>query len=209
MTLDEYKFNVIIDDKLFDGYLRILDTPIVKFNRTVIAYLELKDVFDIKSGCKKITIIWPKDVYPYVLNPSNVIFELDDQIILQYGITAEPNNYTTEHIIAVDTQINILKVYIFDDTLCQTSKTVIGNIGDITECNTFSFKISRSFNEYTTTESNVFNFNFSRSMNEYSTTECNCINYSFPRSFNENITTECRSFNFNFPRGMDYSILLE
>ena len=117
MTLDEYKFNVIIDDKLFDGYLRILDTPIVKFNRTVIAYLELKDVFDIQSGCKKITIIWPKDVYPYVLNPSNVIFELDDQIILQYGITAEPNNYTTEHIIAVDTQINILKVYIFDDTL--------------------------------------------------------------------------------------------
>ena len=209
MTIDEYKYTVLVDGQSFVGYLKVPQTQMTIFGRKVLAYIELSNLLHLEAGVKKVTIEWPTQVFPHVLNPSNIVFKLDDEYILQHGIIADIYNRKTEHIIAIGNQITNLHVYVFNDSLCQTEKTAYGCMGDIKECNTYTLNFPRSYNEYATTECNTYTIIFPRSCSEYPTTECNTYTITFPLSFNTYPTTECNSFTVNFPRSFDYSISLE
>ena len=207
--IEEHKYTVTIDNLTFTGFLKVPEQPMSVFNRNVLAYIELENIQNVTSGTKKLTIVWPKNVYPYVINPSNVVFEIDDELIFQHGIKADPYSYTTEHVISLPESFMRLRVYIFEDRLCNSTKTIIGQISDVKECNSFNMYFARSHNEYVTTECNSFSMYFQRSFNEYVTTGCNTFNMYFARSLNEYVTTECNAFNMYFARSFDFSISLE
>jgi len=160
-------YTVYIDDQKFTGYLRRPEKEIYKYKRKVVAYLIVSDVQGIKAGTKKVVIKWPKEVFPYVINASNVLFEVDNEIVFQHGVVADPLTYQTEHVISVRSSFNSLKVYVFDkeEEIEVSQKTVIGYLGTIREFYTAIFHFPKQIT------SNIGLFDTAT------------LTYCFPRSF--------------------------
>jgi len=164
MTLDEYVYTVYIDNKKFTGYLRIPETILTKFGRQIIAYLELENVSGIEPGTKKVVIRWPKSVFPYVLNASNVIFEIDGRLVFQHNVSTNSETYTTEHAVSIDSEFKCLRVYIGSEEQ-DTTKTVIGYLNGIREFFTYLFQFPKSIrNNVGVFDTTTFDFEFSKPM---------------------------------------------
>lgn len=166
IPIDEYYYTVYIDDKQFEGWLEIPSEPLTLFGRNVLAYIVVRNVSGVKPGVKRVIIQWPKRLFLHVLNPSNILFEIDGRILIHHGVVAHIQNYTTEHAIAIDSQFTSLKIYIFqNEEMVQSNRTVIGYLHGIREILTMTFRFPKQITDnFRYADATSFSFCFPMSM---------------------------------------------
>ena len=108
-----------------------------KFGHKVYAYLEI-DLDNLQiSGNANISIKWPSEIYKYIINPSSLMFEIDDKIINQHSVSLDINETTTIHVISIPNNSEFMKIYIFSDIISKINNTVISYIGGVEKGNKY------------------------------------------------------------------------
>jgi len=131
------KFKVTINNNNIDCRLKIPRTvSLQKFGRKVYAYIEIK-LDNIQTGVNQVTIKWPSEIFTQIINPTNLLFELDDQLIVQHTVSVDTTETTTNHIISLTNTANILRIYIFSDIRSTLSNIVNSYLGKVEYGNQF------------------------------------------------------------------------
>jgi len=110
------KVQLHIGDKVYNGKILVPDKVLEKYGRKVSLIIEFTDVTLDGDGTKKLTIQWPKELYQYVINPTNLLFEIDGKAIIHYGLFTKnlADKKQTEHIISLPSHIEQFRIYLFD-----------------------------------------------------------------------------------------------
>lgn len=212
-------FMVIINNNVVDCNLKILDTVCLqKFGRKVYAYLEIYlDNLQI-SGNVNVTIKWPPEIYKHIINPSNLMFEVDNNIVIQHSVSLNTNEITTTHIVSIPNNSKVMNIYIFSDIIPKMSGVVVPYISGVEKgnqyytwllpTNTITMSIEKCKNEtevfgfinakpcistFDCNKVRLFGIGFFKAYRSFSDT-INLYSYSMPTICNTNISLETLRF---------------
>jgi len=107
---------VHIDGKKFNGVVKVFDIPVKLYGRESYVCLEIQcNDTNIKEGVKKVVIEWPVELFQFVLNPSNLLFEVNGEIVIHHDTLTNImlQERQTEHVIALPKNLQKIRIYLF------------------------------------------------------------------------------------------------